>query len=153
MDFSKIHKKIIEPDTDDELDEDGDGAGGCDAGNTSDATPGYLTPNAFGNKSSCKCKGKSCKCENEIKEASYKEYKSDDAYKSDKDRMNKTIKLLYSWMCGLEKKLKHTSKLKHETGMDDTSLLKSSKDKLIKLREKTNTVISLIDSIYNETER
>jgi hypothetical protein len=137
------------------IEEDGEGGvvssdgGGDSEGNTSDSTPGYNIPYAFAKKCGCK-KGASCGCNKKLKEATYKQYKSDESFTNDKDRLNKTIKLLYSDMCKVEQMLRHASKLKNEVGMDNKHLLYGSKQRITKLKDKLEKVSELISNLYTE---
>ena len=111
--------------------------------NTTDSVGGYDTPNAF-----CKCTNnseKKCSCNDTHKEATpymkmmnevnYREFKRDDSLTT-KQKINKEIKNINSSLFELNRIVKRCTKLKNETGSDETILWKSSKKKLHKIRER-----------------
>jgi|SRR6056300_206366 hypothetical protein len=111
--------------------------------NTTNSVAGYDTPNAF-----CTCtnnSGKKCSCKDNYKdstlyikmmnEVNYREFKRDDSLTT-KQKINKEIKNINSSLFELNRIVKRCTKLKNETGSDETILWKTSKKKLHKIRER-----------------
>lgn len=112
--------------------------------NTTGNVDGYNTPNAF-----CDCDDiddDNCSCNNTtdkmspykehmVNEINYTEFKNDKSLNT-KQKINNEIKKINSSLFELNRIVKRCSKLKTETGADESVLWKSSRTKLHKIRER-----------------
>jgi hypothetical protein len=120
--------------------------------NTSDATPGYLTPNAFGGLDDSEIeilgykKVKKKKASNEsiykqiseelfLNEISYVDYKKDEEYSS-KQKVNRSIHEMNRRLREVQRILQHNIKLKSESNLSEDQYWKSSREKYGKIKEK-----------------
>ena len=72
---------------------------------------------------------------NKINEITYKDFKNDDS-KTNKSKINDSIKHIYSEMTKLNKLIDHTVRLHNETDGNPESYRKDTRKKLVKLNEK-----------------
>ncbi len=108
-----------------------------DEDNTTGADGQYLTPNAF----------KDTDDESDyIREATYSDFKGDSSM-SEKQKINNSILEINRMLIEMERRINHASKLKKETGADQTVYWKNTTTKFQKIGERLNRISNKLREI------